>query len=498
MAGRKADFPMQRIANFIDGRHVEATSGGAFDKIDPATGQVTVRVPDSDARDVDLAVDAARRAFPRWSRTPAAERSRLLLAVADRIEADLERLAVAECVDTGKPLRLTRSVDIPRGAANFRFFATAVLHWHSEAYRTDQVALNYTLRGPRGVAGLISPWNLPLYLFSWKVAPALATGNTVVAKPSELTPTTAHRLTEICQEVGLPPGVFNVVHGRGASAGAALVAHPRVPLISFTGGTATGAEIARTAGPLFKKVALELGGKNPTLVFADADLEEIMPTLVRSAFENQGQICLCGSRIFVEERLYPKFLDRFVAKARELKVGDPLEPGTDQGALISRGHLNKVQGYVALARAEGGEVLCGGGPPARLPERCRNGVFLEPTVLVGLDANCRVNQEEIFGPVVTVTPFRAEDEAVQYANATRYGLSASLWTRDLGRAHRVAEQLECGTVWVNCWLLRDLRTPFGGTRSSGVGREGGEEALRFFTEPKTVCVKYPVESPLRG
>jgi aminomuconate-semialdehyde/2-hydroxymuconate-6-semialdehyde dehydrogenase len=486
---------MHLIRNFIDGRHVDAVSGEAFDKVDPATGAVVARVPDSDARDVDLAVQAARRAFPGWARTPAAERSRLLLAVAERIDANLERLALAECVDTGKPLRLARSLDIPRAAANFRFFATAVLHWHSEAYRTDQLALNYTLRQPRGVAGLISPWNLPLYLFTWKVAPSLATGNTAVAKPSELTPTTAHLLTEICQEVGLPPGVFNVVQGRGARAGAALVADPGVPMVSFTGGTATGAEIARTAAPLFKKLALELGGKNPTVVFADTDLDEVVPAAVRSAFDNQGEICLCGSRVFVEEKIYPEFVERFTAAARRLRVGDPLDPATDQGALISAAHRDKVLGYVRLAAEEGGRVLCGGGPPKALPERCRGGAFVEPTVVVGLDPGCRVNQEEVFGPFATVTPFADEDAAVGLANGVPFGLSSSLWTRDLGRAHRVAERLECGTVWVNCWLLRDLRTPFGGTKSSGVGREGGEEALRFFTEPKTVCVKYSADAP---
>jgi aminomuconate-semialdehyde/2-hydroxymuconate-6-semialdehyde dehydrogenase len=488
---------MRIIRNFIDGRHVDPVSGASFDKIDPATGGVVARVPDSDARDVDLAVQAATRAFPRWSKAPAALRSQLLLRVAERIEANAERLAEAECVDTGKPLRLARAVDIPRAASNFRFFGTAVLHAHSEAYRTDQLALNYTLRQPRGVAGLLSPWNLPLYLFSWKVAPALATGNTAVAKPSELTPTTAHLLTEICQEVGLPAGVFNVIQGRGATAGAALVAHPGVPLISFTGGTATGAEIARTAGPLFKKVALELGGKNPTLVFADADLDEVAPAAVRAAFENQGEICLCGSRLLVEEKIYPEFLDRFVAATRALKVGDPLDPATDQGALISSGHRDKVLSYLQLARAEGGRVLCGGGPPAGLSERCRGGFFVEPAVLTGLDVGCRVNQEEVFGPVAAVIPFSSEAEAVSQANATPFGLSASLWTQNLARAHRVAEALECGTVWVNCWLLRDLRTPFGGTKSSGVGREGGDEALRFFTEPKTVCVKYPGEPPSR-
>jgi aminomuconate-semialdehyde/2-hydroxymuconate-6-semialdehyde dehydrogenase len=488
---------MLTIRHFIDGRYADPASGQWFDKSDPATGQVVARVPDGDGRDVDAAVAAAARAFPGWARTPTAERARLLQAIADRIDARLEELALAECVDGGKPLRRARTAEIPRASANFRFFAAAVQAFHSEAYRTDQLALNYTLRQPRGVAGLLSPWNLPLYLFTWKVAPALATGNTVVAKPSELTPTTAHLLTEICREAGVPPGVFNVVHGYGHKVGAALVAHPAVPTISFTGGTAVGAEIARTAAPLFKKLTLELGGKNPNVIFGDADADVVLHTSVRAAFDNQGEICLCGSRIFVEESLYPSFVERFTGATRRLKVGDPLEPEVDQGALISRSHLERVLSYIELAKQEGGRLLCGGGPPptARLGERCRDGAFLEPTVIVDLDVNCRVNREEIFGPVVTITPFRTEDEVVRYANAAPFGLSASLWTRDLGRAHRVAERLECGTVWVNCWLLRDLRTPFGGVKQSGVGREGGDEALRFFTEPKTVCIKYDAEWP---
>jgi aminomuconate-semialdehyde/2-hydroxymuconate-6-semialdehyde dehydrogenase len=484
---------MQQIRNFIDGCYAEPASGQYLDKIDPATGQVCSLVADSDERDVEHAAAAAVKAFPRWSRTPVAERSRLLLDIAGRIEAKLEPLARAECVDTGKPLRLTRSVDIPRAASNFRFFATAILHFHSEAYRTDQLALNYTLYQPRGVAGLISPWNLPLYLFSWKVAPALATGNTVVAKPSELTPMTAHLLTEVCQEARLPPGVFNVVHGHGARAGTALVAHPAIRTISFTGGTATGAAIAKAAAPSFKKLTLELGGKNPNIVFADADLDEVLKVSLRSSFENQGEICLCGSRVFVEAGLYPAFVERFVAETRRLKVGDPLDPATDQGALISRGHLEKVRSYLRLAQEEAGRILCGGGPPEGLPERCRSGYFLQPAVIVDLDVNCRVNQEEVFGPLVTITPFRNEAEVVRYANGVPFGLSASLWTRDLARAHRLAEQLETGTVWVNCWLLRDLRTPFGGVKNSGVGREGGDEALHFFTEPKTVCIKFPMD-----
>lgn len=482
---------MERIPNYIGGESVEPAAGRWLDNVEPASGRVYSCVADSGAEDVERAVDAAREAFAGWSGLPAAERSRLLLDIAARIEADSETFAHAESLDTGKPIRQARTVDIPRAVSNFRFFATAILHWSSESHATDHRALNYTLRRPRGVAGLISPWNLPLYLLSWKVAPALAAGNTAVAKPSELTPTTAHLLAQVCRQAGLPAGVLNIVHGTGPRAGAALTAHPAVQTISFTGGTATGREIAREAAPRFKKIALELGGKNPNLVFADARMDQAVATSLRAAFSNQGQICLCGSRILVERAAYADFVERLVRGARRLRLGDPLDEHTEQGALVSQAHLAKVESYVALARKEGGSILCGGARPAALPERCAAGFFLEPTVIAGLGPDCRVNQEEIFGPVVTVMPFDDEAEAVALANGTPYGLAATLWTESLGRAHRVAERLEAGTVWVNCWMLRDLRVPFGGMKSSGVGREGGEEALRFFTEPKNVCIEVP-------
>jgi len=482
---------MFQIRNFIGGEIVAPASGHYLQNIEPATGQVYSLVADSDERDVEQAVAEAEQAFPAWSKTPAAQRCKVLCKIADLIETDLERLARTETIDNGKPLSLSRSLDIPRCAANFRHFATAVLHFASESHVTDGIALNYTLRGPRGVCGIISPWNLPLYLLTWKIAPALATGNTVVAKPSELTPMTAYMLGEICREAGLPPGVLNIVHGLGAKAGAALVAHPKVTTVSFTGGTVTGREIAKTAAPLFKKVALEMGGKNPNIVFADADMEQAIQGSVRAAFANQGQVCLCGSRILVEERAYPEFVERFTAAARVMKVGDPLEAGVDQGAIVSKTQLEKVKFYVDLARQEGGRILSGGGPPESLPARCKNGYFFQPTVITGLGPACRVNQEEIFGPVVSISPFRAEDEVVEMANGTPYGLAATLWTQSLPRAHRLAERINCGTVWINCWLVRDLRVPFGGMKQSGVGREGGQEALRFFTEPKNVCVQVP-------
>ncbi|MEP0846986.1 MAG: aldehyde dehydrogenase [Phycisphaerae bacterium] len=482
---------MQAIANYIDGRFTAPLAGRYVENVNPATGEVYSCVPDSDAADVQAAVEAARRAFPEWSRTTAEQRSRLLLRVADLIEQNLERLALAECIDNGKPLSRCRAVDIPRAVQNFRFFATAILHTRSELHDSDGEALNYTLRRPRGVCGLISPWNLPLYLLTWKVAPALATGNTAVAKPSEVTPMTAHLLALLCQEAGLPRGVLNIVHGLGAKAGVAIVSHPDVTTVSFTGSTRAGAAIASAAAPMFKKLSLEMGGKNPNIIFADADLEAALTQSVAAAFANQGQICLCGSRLLVQQSVFDEFVPAFVERARRLRIGDPLDAATEQGAVVSEAHLRKIESCVETARGEGGEILCGGRRPVTLPERCRGGYFYEPTVIVGLGMRCRTNQEEIFGPVVSVLPFDDEPQVVELANATRYGLSASIWTRDVDRAHRVSAALDAGTVWVNCWLLRDLRVPFGGVKQSGVGREGGEEALRFFTEPKNVCVRTP-------
>lgn len=472
-----------RLQNFIGGAFAGPASGSCFDDIEPATGNVIAEIPDSDARDIDAAVQAAKKAFPAWSKTPAEQRSRILLKLADLIEENFDELARCESQDNGKPLSLAKRMDIPRAVANFRFFATAILHHASEAHATDSSALNYTLRQPVGVAGLISPWNLPLYLLSWKIAPAIASGNTCVAKPSELTPLTAHRLAELSLEAGIPDGVMNIVHGTGPKAGAAICEHADVPLISFTGGTVTGAKVAAAAAPMFKKLSLELGGKNPNVIFADADLDEAIATSIRSSFWNQGEICLCGSRIFVERSIYEGFVERFTTETQKLRIGDPMDEGTDVGALISEAHLEKVMRYIALAQDEGGTIATGG---KRVD---RPGFFVEPTIVTGLGCECRVLQEEIFGPVVTITPFDGDDEAVQFANSTRYGLAATVWTNDLKRAHRVAAELHAGTVWINCWLLRDLRVPFGGIKDSGVGREGGFESLEFFTEAKNVCVK---------
>ncbi len=479
---------MQKILNYIDGKLVEPNSQKYLDNYNPSEGKVYSLLPDSDQSDVNQAVAAAEIAFPLWSTTAASVRSAILQRVADLIDRDLNKLVLAESVDNGKPVSLAKVMDIPRASSNMRFFATAVLHSESESHLTDQEAINYTMRSPIGVVGCISPWNLPLYLFTWKIAPALAAGNTVVAKPSELTPMTAFLFSKLCIEAGLPPGVLNIVHGLGNKAGQAIVEHPLITAISFTGGTATGKKIAAAAAPMFKKLSLELGGKNPNIIFADCDFEQAVATSINSSFSNQGEICLCGSRILVERSVYNKFVEEFVKRVKALVIGDPEGEKTRIGALVSEGHLNKILSYIELARQEGGKILCGG-KQIKVPGRCENGYFVEPTVITGLDQQCRTNQEEIFGPVVTIMPFDTEEEAIQFANATAYGLSATLWTENLKRAHRVAHQLKSGIIWINCWLLRDLRTPFGGMKQSGVGREGGWEALRFFTEAKNICIK---------
>lgn len=478
---------MITLRNYIDGAFRAPANGRYLDNLEPATGEVYSLIPDSGAEDVDRAVAAAKKAYPGWSALNAAERSKHLLAVAHRIEERLDELAAAESRDNGKPLKLARTVDIPRARDNFAFYATAILHDWSETHDMGAHGFNYTLRRPIGVAACISPWNLPLYLFSWKIAPALAAGNTVVAKPSEVTPYTAYLLSEILDEVGFPAGVLNIVHGTGPGVGEPLVTHPDVPMISFTGGTATGARINTLAAPSFKKLSLELGGKNPNLIFADCDFESMLRTTLQSSFANQGQICLCGSRILVERPIYDRFVAEFTERVRALRVGLPSDPETQVGAVVSAPHRDKILSYIALAQEEGGRVECGGHTVA--VAGAPHGYFIAPTVITGLSMSCRTNQEEIFGPVVTVMPFDSEEEALALANATKYGLAATLWTSNLQRAHRVAHELEAGIVWINSWLVRDLRTPFGGVKQSGLGREGGFEALRFFTEPKNVFVK---------
>ncbi|MBL7843724.1 MAG: aldehyde dehydrogenase [Cyclobacteriaceae bacterium] len=479
---------MFKVLNYINGELIEPKAGSFLENYNPAEGKPYSLVPDSDAEDVQHAVDAASLAFPAWSAMPVEKRSAILQKIADLIDRDLDQLALAESIDQGKPVKLAKVVDIPRASANMRFFATGAIHFSSEAHITGQEAINYTTRTPVGVVGCISPWNLPLYLFTWKIAPALAAGCTVVAKPSELTPMTAFLFSKLCMEAGLPNGVLNIVHGLGPKAGQAIIEHPNIVAISFTGGTITGKKIAATAAPMFKKLSLELGGKNPNIIFADCDFEQALHTSIQSSFSNQGEICLCGSRIFVERSMYNRFVEEFVLRTKKLTVGDPNDEQTKVGALVSEAHMKKVLGYIELAKQEGGTILTGG-KQVKLNGRCADGYFVEPTVITDLDAFCRTNQEEIFGPVVTIMPFDTEDEVIGYANSTGYGLSATLWTENLKCAHRVAAQLKSGIIWVNCWLFRDLRTPFGGMKQSGVGREGGWEALRFFTEAKNVCIK---------
>ena len=479
---------MFKIKNYIDGLLVDPIDGEYIDNYNPAKGEVYSHIPNSNSKDVDAAVKAAKVASEMWANTSKEERSAILIKISTLINERLDELALAESVDNGKPLKLAKTVDIPRAAANFYFYATAILHEHNEAHINDSSSINYTLRQPIGVAGCISPWNLPLYLFSWKIAPALASGNCVVAKPSEVTPMTAYLLSEICIEAGLPKGVLNIVHGTGPRVGSSIVAHHQIPVISFTGGTATGAAIASVAAPMFKKLSLELGGKNPNVIFADCDFEKMIRTTINSSFSNQGQICLCGSRIFVERPIFEKFKARFVEETKKLTVGNPLEADSKIGAIVSEAHFQKILSYIELAKQEGGKIISGGNKVILSGEN-QNGWFIEPTIIEGLAYDCRTNQEEIFGPVVTITPFDSEEEVLEMANSTRYGLAATIWTENLTRAHRMAKDIHSGIIWINCWLLRDLRTPFGGMKDSGVGREGGFEALNFFTEPKNVCIK---------
>lgn len=480
---------MHRIQNYINGTFHNPIHDNWIDNYCPANGEVYGKIPNSSKEDVEHAFSAAKSAFPDWSGTSLEVRSKILIKISELLETSVEHFAEAESKDNGKPISLARSVDIPRAASNFRFYGNAITQFASESHESvGQQAINYTLRQPIGVVGCISPWNLPLYLFTWKIAPAIAAGNCVVAKPSEVTAMTAYLFGELCNNAGLPKGVLNIVHGLGTKAGQAIVEHPDIKAISFTGGTKTGAHIAKVAAPMFKKLSLELGGKNPNIIFADCDYNTMLETTVRSSFSNQGQICLCGSRIFVEAQIYDKFKTDFLAKVKALIVGHPSNSKTNIGALVSQSHLETIKKYIALAKKEGAKVLFGGNEVK--VSGFEKGYYLEPTVIEVKTNECTVNQEEIFGPVVTIMPFTSEAEVLTMANSVKYGLSATLWTNNLNRTMRMSKQIEAGIVWINTWMMRDLRTPFGGIKASGLGREGGFEALRFFTEPKNICIKY--------
>ncbi len=478
----------QYIQNYIGGDFVEPLSKSYLQNINPATGEVFGQIPNSNADDVDRAVVAAEKAFPSWSLSTPEFRFKVLNKIAELIDEHLDELALAETTDNGKPLWLSKRVDIPRASSNFRFFATSIMHFATESHVMEDKAINFTARQPIGIVGCISPWNLPLYLFSWKIAPALAAGNCVIAKPSEVTPLSSFLLSKICKEAGLPDGVLNILHGDGPSCGSAIVAHPKIKAISFTGSTRAGEHIASVAAPKFKKLSLELGGKNPNIIFADCDWDKMIKTTVQSTFSNQGQICLCGSRILVEKSIYEKFKTDFIERVSKLTVGDPMNEDSKQGAVVSKLHFDKVMNCIQLAKEEGGTILFGG-EAVQLEGRCANGYFIQPTIIEGLSASCRTNMEEIFGPVVTLQTFEFEEDALLKANTSNYGLASTVWTQDISKANRMALKINAGIVWINCWLLRDLRTPFGGVKNSGVGREGGWEALRFFTEAKNICVE---------
>ncbi|MBK64920.1 MAG: 2-hydroxymuconic semialdehyde dehydrogenase [Euryarchaeota archaeon] len=476
-----------QLMNYINGNFCPQTSGKWITNLNPATGEEICKVPISNSKDVKEAINSAKNAYPNWSKYTPHERAIWLDKIADKLEEMFEEIAQLESMDTGKPISLSRNVDANRSVANFRFFSELIRGMEIEEFEMKD-ATNYVIQKPNGIGALITPWNLPLYLLSWKVAPAIGMGNTVVCKPSELTPMTADLLMRAVDEIGLPAGVINLVHGNGIETGSLLVEDSDIDFVSFTGGTVTGSKVASSAASTFKKLSLELGGKNSSIVFADCDFEKTIAGVVRSGFLNQGQICLCGSRIFIEEEIYEDFKNRLINAVEEMKIGDPLDEETDLGALISKEHLSKIEYYANLAIEEGGTLLTGGVPC--LPKAFENGNWMAPIIVEGLSPESRCSKEEIFGPMVTLHIFKEESELIKMVNNTRYGLAGSIWTKDLDKGRRLSESIETGMIWINTWLHRDLRVPFGGVKDSGVGREGGKWSLGFFSEAMNVCVKH--------
>lgn len=480
---------MNNIVNFINGEYIEPLENKYIDNYNPAFGEIYSKVADSNSKDLELAFKSAKEAFKIWSNTTTQVRAEYLYKIADILESKIDEFALAESIDQGKPVSLAKSMDITRSIHNFRFFAGAILHNEETSNQFNNNFLNYTSRKPLGVVGLISPWNLPLYLLTWKIAPAIACGNTVICKPSEFTSMTAYMLGDVLNKAGLPKGVCNILMGTGANIGKEIVSHSKIPAISFTGGTATGKIISSITAPYFKKLSLELGGKNPNIIFDDVNLDECVNTTIRSSFLNQGEICLCGSRVFVQDKIYDEFLDKFLESTKKLIIGDPLDSKTNIGAIVSEQHLSKIKSYIALVEKENNKILYGVSRPI-LENKFSKGYFINPTIIETYNNKCQIMQEEIFGPVVTITKFKEESEVIDMANDIDYGLSATIWTENLSKAHRVSNSLDCGTVWVNNWMTRDLRVPFGGVKNSGIGREGGKYSIDFYTEVKNICIKF--------
>lgn len=478
----------EKLFNYINGELTAPRQNHYIEVCNPATGEVYTQAPNSTLEDLNAACASAKKNQPMWAGLEAQERANWLRKLADGIKKYGDELALAECRDTGKPISIARSLDIPRCSANFEFFADAITQYHTECYPM-QNAVNYTLREPLGIVACISPWNLPLYLLTWKIAPALVTGNCVIAKPSEITPNTANVLAQICKEVDFPAGVLSILHGQGSQIGDLITEHPDISAVSFTGGTATGTHISERCAKKLKKVSLELGGKNPAIVFSDCDLDKTVKTIVRSAFANQGQVCLCNSRIYIEDELYPDFREKFISETQKLKIGDPEEITTNFGAITNLAQYDKILSAIEQAKNNKANILLGGNK-LYLDGRCSGGSFIEPTIMENLSLDCETNQNEIFGPVVTLNKFSSEEEAVKLANGTKYGLAATVFSNNIGKAHRVAAKIQSGVVWINEWMQRDLRIHFGGMKQSGIGREGGFNSLNFFTETKNIYFNY--------